>query len=298
MRRGRGTLAALLLLGGLFRTTAAAASTRYALYPLGGLALGPAEVARVERALVAALAVVPDVRMVERKAVERALAERRHARLALCEGELPCLAAVGKTLGVERVVAGDAGGLGSGFVVYLRVVDVGSGREVASASAVLRGDDRGLFASARAAAFRLLAPDRYQGRLAVNADVPGAQLFVDGQRVARLPAPPVSLPVGQHAVRVTHEAYRDFLHFVDVQFDRTTEVTANLTLFPVVSDHMRKAGDAGPVGEVEEGRAWYRRWWAVAAFGVIVAGATTALVAATVDRVDADYRTHVAPPAR
>src|SRR5215471_1457316 len=107
--------------------TARAAARHYVLYPLGNLALGPPELARVERALMAALAVVPDVRMLDRKALDHALAERRNARLALCEGDRDCLAQVGRALGVERVIAGEVGGLGaSGFVLYLRVVDVAS----------------------------------------------------------------------------------------------------------------------------------------------------------------------------
>jgi hypothetical protein len=278
----------------------ARAATRYALYPLGTLALAREEVAKVERALVAALAVVPDARVAPRSAVERVLGDKKNARLALCEGDLACLAQVGKAVGVDRVIAGEAGGLAQGFVVYLRVIDVASGREIGSASVVLKGDERGLRASAREAAFKLLAPDQYVGKLLVRADAPGAMLYIDGQRVAQLPSAAVTIPVGTHAMRLSHEAYRDFLRFVDVEFDRTTEIDANMSAFPVVSDRMRaqqQATHGGPgEGEVEDGRAWYRRWWAVTAFGVIVAGITTAVVANTVDRIDADYRTHVGPP--
>src|SRR5262249_13701363 len=125
-------------------------------------------------------------------------------------------------------------------------------------------------------------------------------LYVDGQRVAQLPSAAVTIPVGTHALRLSHEAYRDFLRFVDVEFDKTTEIDANMSAFPVVSDRMHAqqhaTGAAGPATEVEDGRAWYRRWWAVTAFGVIVAGLTTAIVVGTSDPINADYRTHVAPP--
>ena len=278
--------------------SSANAATRYALYPLGTLALAKEEVAKVERALVAALAVVPDARVSPRSAVEKVLSDRKNARLALCEGDLACLAQVGKAVGVDRVIAGEAGGLAQGFVVYLRVVEVSTGREVASASVVLKGDERGLRASAREAAFKLLAPEKYVGRLQVRADAPGAMLYVDGERLAQLPSGPVTLPVGQHALRLSHEAYRDFLRFVDVEFDRTTDVEANMSAFPVVSDRMRaqQHAAANPTDDVEDGRVWYRKWWAVTAFGVIVLGLTTGIVIGTVDRLDADYRTHIGPP--
>ncbi|HJZ84145.1 MAG TPA: PEGA domain-containing protein [Polyangia bacterium] len=302
-RRGRTMVGVVGLLAVMVVPAPARAALRYAVYPLGSLALEPQELARVERALVAGLAVVPEARVLERKAVERMLTERRNTRLALCEGDLPCLAAVGKALGVDRVIAGEAGGLGgSGFVLYLRVVEAASGKEVASMSAVLKGDDRGLRASAREAAFRLIAPERYLGRLSIKADVPGASVYIDGQRVATLPSPPLPLAVGPHALRLSHEAYRDFMRFVDIEFDKTTEISAGMTAFPVISEQMRARGVRDPVpgggNEVEDGRAWYRRWWAVTAFGVVLAAATTAIVIGAADRIDADYRVKVGPPPR
>src|SRR5207248_9082842 len=53
----RGLVIAALLAAA---ASSAHATTRYALYPLGSLALEREELARVERAVVAALAVVPD----------------------------------------------------------------------------------------------------------------------------------------------------------------------------------------------------------------------------------------------
>src|SRR5262249_6944452 len=160
---------------------------------------------------------------------ERVLADRKNARLALCEGDLACLASVGKAVGVDRVITGEAGGLAQGFVVYLRVVEVSSGREIASTSMVLKGDGRGVRGAAREAAFKLLVPEQYTGKLLVRADAPGAMLYVDGQRVARLPSAAVTIPVGTHALRLSHDSYRDFLRFVDVEFDKTTEIDANLS---------------------------------------------------------------------
>jgi hypothetical protein len=273
----------------------AQAALRYALYPLGSLALEPQDLLRVERALVAGLAVVPETRVIERKAVDRVLSERKGAHLALCEGDLACLVAVGKALGVDRIITGEAGGLAAGYVVYLRLVDVRAAKEMRAASATLRSDERGLRASAREAAFRLIAPERHVGWLAVRADVTGATVFVDGRPVARTPAPSTELAVGTHALRVSHDAYRDFLRFIDIGFEQTTEVEAGLTAFPVIADELRARGQ-GARDPGEDGRTWYRRWWAVTAFGLIVAGATAGLIVGTVDRVGSDYHAVVSRP--
>ena len=106
-------------------------------------------------------------------------------------------------------------------------------------------------------------------------DVAKATVYIDGRKVAWSSDKPLTLSVGTHALRVTHEEYRDFVRFVDVKFDETTAIDANLTAFPVVTDEMRQKNRPAPVGPVDA-RPWYREWWAIAGFGVVVV--TTAVI--------------------
>src|SRR5207237_413078 len=150
---------------------------------------------------------------------------------------------------------------------YLMAVEVATGKELGSTTAVLSGDKAAKQREARAAAYRLISPDSYVGKLALSVDVNGARIYLDGKLLGDSPRAPVAASVGTHALRVTHEQYRDFVRFIDVKFDATTKLDVNLKQFPIVSDKMiEKDHDplvaSGPVRP----RPWYRKGWAVAAF--------------------------------
>ena len=186
-----------------------------ALAPLETLG-NQSKVARNLQARIArALAGVAGFEVVDGRKVRRALS--RKPTLRACDGKARCLAELGRTVAARYVVYGEVGGLGQVQIVYLKVIDVNGRKELRSTTVDLGADDRDR--QARAAAVRLLAPERYRGTLALAVDVEGASIYVDGKRIARSPSDPIALPVGTHALRVTHPEFRDFVRFVDVAFD-------------------------------------------------------------------------------
>jgi hypothetical protein len=206
---------------------------------------------------------------------------------------------MGRAVGAEVVVAGEVGSLGGAYMVYLRLVEE-NGNVLRSASGVLDPSQPGLRDAARGLALRLLEPARYSGTVRLTVDVPNAWIHLDGRRLARSPAGPLrDVSVGTHAVRVTHEAYRDFVRFVEVPFDGTVDVAVKLSAYPVRAEQMRLVGtadDSQPLTDRE--LPWYRRWWAMTAFGaVVLAGATTtaAIIARRTVPRDAEIVVH-APP--
>jgi hypothetical protein len=252
-----------------------------AVAPFGALGIDESEAAKVQRWLESALATVPGHRFVAAGRLAKALQRQQRARRELaCQADAACLSAALRSLGVELAVAGEVGSLGGGFMVYLRLVDA-AGRSMRSVSGTLEeGAEGGLRAAARALAYQLLAPDRYHGRLMVRVDVAGAWIYLDGKRLARSPAAPLTgLAPGPHALRVTHEAYRDFVRFVTVAFDRTLEVPVDLSAHPVRGEELRLSlvDESRPLSDRE--LPWYRRWWAVAAFGAVILAGATATVA-------------------
>jgi len=179
--------------------------------------------------------------------------------------------ALGRELKTERALAVDLAPLGEGLVVYLHLVDVASGGELASGTvtvteaARLSPDDR---ARLRGAAVRVLDPSRFVGRVKLRLDVAGAQAVLDGQPIT-LGAAPLELPVGTHALRVTHPAYHDFLRFIDVEFDRTVELDVALSAYPLsegqMTEHRRAVAEvaAAPPPAKKPPRTW--RWWVIGA---------------------------------
>ncbi|HEX6837220.1 MAG TPA: hypothetical protein VF334_11640 [Polyangia bacterium] len=185
--------------------------------------------------------------------------------------------AFGKELGANRAVAVEATPLGDGLVVYLQALEVPSGRAIGSTTVSLRGGaarapaDRDVM---RGALMRILDPGRYTGRLQVHLDVQGAVVQIDGR-----PAQPgiTELPVGTHALRVTHPAYHDFLRFLDIEFDKTLGVDVNMAAYPLAEGEMTERQRRGqPVARRKV--PWWRSWWALTLAGVALTGATVGVV--------------------
>ncbi|MEZ4369050.1 MAG: PEGA domain-containing protein [Kofleriaceae bacterium] len=228
-----------------------------------------------------ALAALPGVTVVPSTEVVRATKASKRPELRACDGEVRCLANLGRLVGADLVVFGELGGLGDAQIVYLALVDAAAAREVRTTTHAVGQDADG---GPAGAATRLLEPDRYVGALALAIDVGGASVYVNGQAVGRSPIAPLTLPVGTHAVRVTHPEFRDFVRFVDVTFAGTAAVDVGHQQYPIVSTDVDERTAAGGNGErvVYRDPPWYRRWWVLAAAGALVAttaGITAGLLA-------------------
>ena len=122
---------------------------------------------------------------------------------------------------------------------------------------------------------------RFVGRVKLRLDVAGAQAVLDGAPIALGPQP-LELPVGTHALRVTHPAYHDFLRFIDIEFDRTLELDVALSAYPLsegqMTEHRRAVIEsaAAPPPSKKPARTW--RWWVLGASLVALAGGTIAAV--------------------
>jgi len=188
------------------------------------------------------------------------------AALRGCNGEAPCLAAIGKKLGVGTVVAGNVGALGDSFVVNLKLVDVERATELRRVSEKLSGSPDQLIDAVRVAAYRLVAPDELRGALAILCDVRGADVVLDGARRGRTPlrAPIAGLAVGPHQLRVEADGFSTAASEVDVHFQKTSEVVVRMipaTPLP------------GQTPAKEAPRSWYNSPWTWAAVAVVAVGA-------------------------
>jgi hypothetical protein len=245
---------------------------RVAFVPLAPLGATPDEAAQATQLLGTALSEVPEVTAMGTADVARLA---RRPEFVRCQ-DAACLSRLGRALGVTRVVTGDIGALGGSYVVNLRLIDVTAGKDARQVSGplALRGGSQEAERGARAAVVRLLAPSRYTGTLQVETDVVGATIYLDGRPVAVSPATRISgIPVGTHALRVSKEEFRDHLAFVQVNYGEAAVVNAPLRAFPVVNEEVlarRQARAGGP---------WYRRWYVLAAAGLIVAAAVATGIA-------------------
>jgi len=219
--------------------------------------------------LESAIGQLPGMKVVTAGQVADAIRRAKKPQLRVCEGDVACLADLGKLVGAQLVVAGQIGGLGESKIVYLNVTDVASGKEIRSTTLALGAkDDRD---GPIAAVVRLLDPNRHRGTLHFVIDAAGATVFVNGSRVKLDGRGSVSLAVGTQAVRVTHPEYRDFVRFIDVEFNKTTEVRVDMTQYPIV----RRDIQGNPInrdGTYFVDPPVWRRWYVVgpAAIGLAI----------------------------
>lgn len=267
-----------------------AAARSALLAPLGALGIEPAEARRVQGWLAAAARKLPGFRWIPTRRAARRL---RDARYYDCAARPECIGQLARRLGASIVVTGDVGSIGGSYVAYLRAFRA-NGEQLHSVNGVI-DPRKGTRLQARALLYQLLIPKRYTGTLIVTADVDDAWVYLDGRRVARGRAAQISqVPVGTHAVRVTHEAYRDFVQFVPVEFERQVNIKVGLSAYPVHAKEMRLRDSAEPLTSAE--LPWYRRWWAVATFGAIVFAAAATTVAMIPRSVERDDEAVVVPP--
>lgn len=244
--------------------------------PLGRLGISKEETKKVQRWIQAAVSTVPGTRWIGTRRIARSLQQQQYRG---CERDASCLGPLARNLGADLAIAGEVGSLGDAYMVYLRLVSA-KGQSVRTVNGVLDPRVAGLRAITRSLAYRLLAPEKFVGRIKVKVDVPNAWIYLDGRRIARSPADTLeNIPVGTHALRVTHEAYRDFVRFVELPFEEEVAVDVMLSAFPITSEEMRLAGPGEGTPLADGDLPWYRRWWAVTAFGAVILAATATTVA-------------------
>lgn len=272
------------------------ASTAYAdqtvaLAPLSTLGQEDTSAAtkKLAQQIEAALAALPGTKVIPSTVVGDAIKKAKKPALRACEGDNKCLGEVGALVNANIVIAGEVGGLGASQVVYLSATDVATGKELRSTTLTVGASDDG--GGANGAAVRLLEPDRYRGTLHFAIDVSGATIYVNGTKAPLTPKGELALPVGTHAVRVTHPEYRDFVKFVSVPYGQTVEVPVGMQQYPIVQhDLAGKPIDRGTVHYVDP-PAW-RRWYVVGPAAVVLGVAAAIVVAMVVhDQPDGQTRT-------
>ncbi|MGE0547290.1 MAG: PEGA domain-containing protein [Kofleriaceae bacterium] len=164
-----------------------------------------------------------------RREIERAItAEQRE-----CTGEDRCLTAIGKKLGVDVVLAGTVGAMGTNYVLNIKAVNVATGKQLQRIqSDPLRGSPDELIEGVRVAAYKLLAPDQLHGSIQIQTDLVGATVELDGRALGKTPLPNLGVlskqALGDHTLKVQAPGYAPFQDIVNVHFQKVSQVVVRL----------------------------------------------------------------------
>ena len=273
--------ALLLLLGAVPARAQPPEPASYALFRLDPLGIEPQIVDQLERILRVELEHVIGRPLPAREKVEKVAAQ--NPKLAACTANPECLVPLAKALSATRIIAGNVGGLADSYVVNLKLVDR-DGRELRRVNVNLRGSPEELIDEIRVAAYRLVAPEKLVGSVALLSDVPGATVNLDGRAVGQtpLPGPLADLSVGIHHVAVTRDGFSAVEEDVPVHFQKTTQMVVHQK---AVSEAAKRA-ERRRMGEAPV----YTRWWFWTAMAV--SAIATGVVIGFVDSAAAGRRLH------
>jgi PEGA domain len=195
----------------------------------------------------------------------------------------------------ELAIIAEPQALVDGAVVYLQVIAIGGAvrgsTTVALDAATLSAGGAALERVLQGGLIQIIDPAHFAGRVELHVDVHGAQIEVDGRNAPAAGAvTTLTLPVGTHAVRVTHPAYHDYMRFIDVAYDQTRVENAALSAFPLTEGEMDERRRRAPAPKVKV--KWYRSWWALALTGAVVTGATIGIVFGARASISADHTVH------
>jgi hypothetical protein len=156
---------------------------------------------------------------------------------------------------------------------------------------------------AGAVAQLLVSLEPVAGVLAVQSDVPRADVWVDGAKLGQTPLKDVELPPGSHEVRVSRAGYVPSVTQLSVRLGSAYEVRAQLKpLAPAEvaqTDRPEQAhltpsealapapgplDETAPPAAVEAGPPWYGRWYVWAGAGAIVAATAVGVALAAQPR--------------
>jgi hypothetical protein len=232
-----------------------------------------------------AFAALPGTKVVPAAQVSQAIDKAKKPALRQCEGDAGCVTEVGKLVGAQFVVTGEVGGLGDSKVVYLKLTDVTAGRELRSTTLAVGGTSAA--DSPMGAAVRLSDPDKYRGNVKFAFDVSGATVLVNGTKVQLSANKELALPVGTHAVTVTHPQYHNFVKFVEVGYGKTTEVQVGMKQYPIVEHDIQAKPGTRDTIIYDEPPLWRRPY--VAGPAIAVLAIVTGIVVARIAHDFPDY---------
>ena len=179
-----------------------------------------------------------------------------------CAEDTACMTELAGALGVDKMIIGSVGKLADSFIINVRLFDMRTSLVDNRLTESFRGEEDQLIRATRHATRQLLGiEENGVGRLAVTASHPGATVFVDEERKAQLPVPPLdNLAPGRHGVRLAKDGFFDWQGDFYVGPGETTAAWATLKERPA---------------------KWYQKWWVWTAAGVVVAGTAGGILYAT-----------------
>ena len=217
-------------------------SPSIAILDLESRGISAVEAASLTDRLRTSLVRIGGVTVVERGQMQQVLQEQDF-QLTGCTSD-ECAVEVGQLLGVNTMVAGSIGKVGSTYSIDIRTIDVGSGKITHSMFRDYRGEIDDLLGIMPEIAQELVEAVAATGSppaaapepalLSIASDPSGAQVTLDGQPAGQTPLDDLGItPNAQHAISLSLAGYQQVDTTLFVEAGRSHEL--NLTLRRLMS---------------------------------------------------------------
>lgn len=242
-------------------------TSTYVLWDVTPLGLG-ADVARsIDEMLLGELRRILGARLIETEPYVDA-ETRRH--VDICGASTGCLAQVAGALGADRLITGTAATIGDAYGLNLKLVDARRGNDLARAETSLTGQHGEMLEGIHRLILELVAPTLLNGALAIEAELSGANIYLDGKLVGTTPmsSPIEGLTAGEHALKISSPLMEDYFQLVGIHHGKTTHVVVDSRQIEALKAKLAAATHLEPL---------HTRWWFWPAIGgalAVVGGAT------------------------
>jgi len=200
-----------------------------AIWKLTALGLDKQVVRQIQRSLSEAFKRSPRWRLVSQR--------KLRARLAKDGLDLRSpIARAAPTSGADFLITGTMAGLGEEVSLDLKLHAGADGAEIRRVSLTLPEQPEARAAALDEGLLRLLSPERWVGGLALEVSEADAQVFLDGQPVARTPLvePLTGLAPGKHILMIRKEGFGEFSKFVFIRYGQVARLKVDLANATVV----------------------------------------------------------------
>ena len=224
--------------------------------------------------------------VVSRDDIKAMLQFEEEKRLLGCE-DASCIAEIGGALGVDRIVVGSLGKVGSQVLLDVRLMNIKRAEVESRVSRQLEGE-AGLVEAVRSAARELVGKilQAEAGTLVLEVSEEGAEILIDGTLIGTSPIAARQVAAGPHDLRLRKKGFVEWAKRVDIQPRAATSERAILVPSRIF------------VEEYESGAVAYRAGaWATLGLAVASAGGSVGLYFAARSTADDNAAAHDAAQA-
>jgi hypothetical protein len=144
-----------------------------------------------------------------------------------------CAVEAGKILGVEQMVAGSIGRIGSLYTIDLILIDTETSRIVKSLTRDYTGGVEGLVKEMQSLANELAGVEEKKvaaakGGIEIVSDPDGADIFMDGKIVGKTPLTMTDVSAKSHTFKIKKRGYRTYTETITIEPDQFANINTTL----------------------------------------------------------------------